>query len=112
MIFSPIGIKQQLGKRIQRLRVSRGWTQETLAELAGLHRNYIGHVERAELNVGIVNLDKIARAFEISLHEMFNMDNLDDQSRAEESAVRVCALGEAKYRKSPPLFVSRRNENR
>lgn len=71
-----VGIKEQLGQSIRILRLSRRWSQDVLAEIAGLHRNYIGHVERAELNAGIVNLDKIARAFEISLHELLCMDNL------------------------------------
>ncbi len=54
-----------LGRRIRALRAERGWSQEVLAELAGLHRNYIGHVERAEIHVSVVQLAKIARAFEL-----------------------------------------------
>ena len=80
-IFSSVGVKQQLGKRIRLLRNDRGWSQEVLAELAGLHRNYIGHVERVEVNAGLVNLEKIAQAFEISVHELLNMDNLDATAR-------------------------------
>ncbi len=80
-MFSSTGVKQQLGKRIQYLRMARGWSQEVLAEFAGLHRNYIGHVERAELNAGLANLEKIARAFEISVQELFNMDDLKATAR-------------------------------
>ena len=57
----PIG--KRLGVRIRLLRVERGWSQETLAEIAGLHRNYIGHVERGELNISVSQLVKIALAF-------------------------------------------------
>jgi transcriptional regulator with XRE-family HTH domain len=73
-IFSPQNIHQQLARRIRLLRVSRGWSQEVLAELAGLHRNYIGHVERAEVNIGLANLAKIAHAFEIPVHELLKME--------------------------------------
>lgn len=76
-IFSPQGIHRQLAKKIRLLRVERGWSQEVLAELAGLHRNYIGHVERTEVNVGLANLEKIARAFEIPVHELLKVDVLD-----------------------------------
>ena len=76
-IFSSQNIQQQLAKRIRVLRVSRGWSQEVLAELAGLHRNYIGHVERAEVNIGLTNLAKIAHAFEVPVHELLKMEDLE-----------------------------------
>lgn len=72
-IFSPTGIHRQLSNRIQALRMKRGWSQEVLAELAGVHRNYIGHVERIEVNAGLTNLEKIAVAFDMPLHELLNM---------------------------------------
>ncbi len=58
--------RQHLGLRIRLLRVSRGWSQEVLAELAGLHRNYVGHVERGEINVGLENLMRLAGALDVS----------------------------------------------
>ncbi|MHB8346135.1 MAG: helix-turn-helix domain-containing protein [Acidiferrobacterales bacterium] len=56
-------LTRDLGRRIRVLRAERGWSQEVLAELAGVHRNYIGHVERAEIHVSVVQLAKIAQAF-------------------------------------------------
>ena len=46
------------------------WCQEVLAELAGLHRNYVGHVERGEVNVGLENLMRLAGALGVSVREL------------------------------------------
>ena len=62
--------RQYLGLRVRLLRVARGWIQEVLAELAGLHRNYVGHVERGEVNVGLENLMRLAGALEVSVVEL------------------------------------------
>ncbi len=59
-------LTRDLGRRIRVLRAERGWSQEVLAELSGLHRNYIGHVERARIHVSVVQLARIARAFGLS----------------------------------------------
>ena len=59
--------RDRLALRVRLLRVGRGWSQEDLAEQSGLHRNYIGHIERAELNAGLDNIEKIARAFGMTL---------------------------------------------
>ncbi len=53
-----------LAQRLRLLRTLRGWSQETLAEQAGLHRTYISGIERGERNLGLDNLDKLARAFQ------------------------------------------------
>ncbi|MHB8453880.1 MAG: helix-turn-helix domain-containing protein [Acidiferrobacterales bacterium] len=67
--------RKLLAKRVRLLRVGCGWSQEALAAASGLHRNYIGHVERAELNVGLDNLEKIARAFGVSLCVLLEPDS-------------------------------------
>lgn len=47
---------------MRRMRQERQLSQEALAELAGIHRNYLGGIERRERNVGIDNVERIARA--------------------------------------------------
>jgi len=53
---------RKVGHRIRELRQKKGWSQEKLAEEAGLHRTYIGQVERGEKSIGIGNLFRIAAA--------------------------------------------------
>jgi transcriptional regulator with XRE-family HTH domain len=71
---SKAELLRALGVRVRVLRAQRGWSQDTLAALSGLHRNYIGHVERAEVNVGLENLDKIACTFGLSLGVLLDLE--------------------------------------
>lgn len=61
-----------LGARIRDLRKEKGLSQEQLGERAGFHFSYIGGIERAEKNISLLNLAKIADALEIELHELFS----------------------------------------
>lgn len=55
-------IKSEVGARVRKRREAKGWSQEQLGFESGLHRNYIGGVERGERNVGIENVAKLAKA--------------------------------------------------
>jgi transcriptional regulator with XRE-family HTH domain len=65
-------LHKSFGKRIRELRNQRGLSQEKLAELSGLHRNYIGMVERAERNISLANIGKLAKVFRVSLSQLFD----------------------------------------
>ncbi len=58
-------INEKVGLNIRKYREKKGWSQEQLAFEADLHRAYIGQIERAEKNIGLVNLQKIAKALTI-----------------------------------------------
>ena len=53
------------GKHVRKLRLDRRLSQEKLAELADLHRNYVGGVERGERNIAIINIVRLARALKV-----------------------------------------------
>lgn len=65
---------KNLGLSIKLERVRRGLSQEELAERAGLHRTYIGMVERAERNITVVNLALIAKALNTSIGTLLGED--------------------------------------
>ncbi|WP_229753103.1 helix-turn-helix domain-containing protein [Deinococcus aerophilus] len=62
--------RERFARAMRTLRQTKGLSQEDLAERAGLHRNYIGSVERGERNVGIDNLERIAQALETELIDL------------------------------------------
>ncbi len=70
-------ILERIGLNITIIREQRGLTQEKLAELAGLHRAYIGQIERGEKNIGLKNLEKIAKALNISVRALFDTRDID-----------------------------------
>ncbi len=65
----------QFGKRVRELRKSRHLSQVDLAEKCGLHRNYIGMIERGERNPSLINIYKISQAFDIELSELLKIEN-------------------------------------
>lgn len=70
-------ILDRIGLNITLLREERGLTQEKLAELAGLHRAYIGQIERGEKNLGLKNLEKIAKALNVNIRVLVDTSCVD-----------------------------------
>ena len=59
-------IRRRLGRNVQRERSAKGWSQEELADRAGLHRTYISGVERGVRNPTVTVVEKIALALEVT----------------------------------------------
>jgi len=94
-----------LGKRVHDLRAAKKWSQEEFAHVSGLHRTYIGQIERGEKNISFENLSKVAGVLGVTLSEL--LSGLEDGSsmagasrrstlpgteRAAEGAVRTLEL--------------------
>lgn len=62
----------KFGKRVREERLQRGLSQEKLAERAKVHRTYIGMIERAEKNITLTNMEKIARALGVKIGDLTN----------------------------------------
>ncbi|MBA4311502.1 MAG: transcriptional regulator [Chlorobiaceae bacterium] len=62
----------RFGKRVRQERTKRDLSQEQLAELANVHRTYVGMVERGEKNITLFNIERIAKALKISVSELLS----------------------------------------
>ena len=60
----------KLGSKVRKLRANIGISQEDFANSIGLHRTYMGAIERGEKNITIVTASKISKGLQISLSEL------------------------------------------
>ncbi len=65
----------RFGKKVREIRIEKGLSQEQLSFSADLHRTYIGMIERAEKNITLVNIEKIANALDININDLMNFKN-------------------------------------
>jgi transcriptional regulator with XRE-family HTH domain len=61
-------------QRLRQIRQIKGLSQEELADMAGLHRTYVGSVERSERNVSIDNMERLANALEVDITELLRKE--------------------------------------
>ncbi|OGD81474.1 transcriptional regulator [Candidatus Collierbacteria bacterium RIFOXYD1_FULL_40_9] len=62
--------RRKLGNKIRKVRKQQNISQEELGFRAGIHRTYVGSIERGEQNVSIDNIHKLARALKVSVSEL------------------------------------------
>lgn len=63
---------EKFGERVREERHKLGLSQEELASRAGVHRTYIGMIERAEKNITLENIEKIAKALKLNIKDLVN----------------------------------------
>ena len=71
-------INKKVGLNIRKIREERGLSQEKLAALADLHRAYVGQIERGEKNIGLKNLEKIAKALDVDIRVLVDIEPIDE----------------------------------
>jgi transcriptional regulator with XRE-family HTH domain len=90
-----------LGKRVHDRRVARKWSQEEFAHVSGLHRTYIGQIERGEKNISFANLLKISGVLGVTMSEL--LAGLED-GRVVLSALDISATAVPKGRGTNSTF--------
>jgi transcriptional regulator with XRE-family HTH domain len=63
-------ILEKFGQKVRKERQDQGFSQEALATKAGVHRTYIGMIERGEKNITLLNIYKISKALGISVSDL------------------------------------------
>ncbi len=74
-------IEKQFGEKVRKLRLARNLSQEELAFKSGVHRTYLGGIERGERNPSLKNIAAIAKALNVTLVQLFSLD--DPKSEAD-----------------------------
>ena len=71
-----LSLTEKFAKKIKLLRFKRGISQEAFAEIAGISRGVMGQIERAEISTTLISVEKIAKAFNISILELFDFSDI------------------------------------
>ena len=100
-----MNIKLLLGKRIRELRRARGYTQERLAEKTGLSVAFIGLTERGQECPSIKTADRIAKALDVTLSELFDFSEEKPDRRGIDKAIEGLAVKLKRARVDNARFV-------
>lgn len=65
---------EKFGKKVREERLKLHLSQEELASKAGVHRTYIGMIERAEKNITLENIEKVAKALKLNINELLTFE--------------------------------------
>jgi transcriptional regulator with XRE-family HTH domain len=65
-----LNARQRFAANLKEQRLAKGLSQEDLADLCGLHRTYVGSVERGERNISIDNMERLALSLDVSLEKL------------------------------------------
>ncbi len=65
-------VAAEFGKRLRRLRLDAGWSQEQMAQAAGVHRTYVGHIERGETSPTLYSIVRFAQALGLEPGDLVN----------------------------------------
>lgn len=76
---SELDIKKRFGKAIRRRRRKLDISQEVLAERTELHRTYISNIERGRQNPSLENIEKLAKALNISISALFAKYGIEEE---------------------------------
>ena len=63
-------ILEIFGQNVQKYRKEKQISQEKLAEFSGVHRTYVGMIERAEKNITLLSMEKIAKALKVEIKDL------------------------------------------
>jgi transcriptional regulator with XRE-family HTH domain len=66
----------KFGINVRKYRNTKGYSQEKLAEITGLHRTYISDVERGTRSISLDNIEKLSNALEIQVYKLFVFENI------------------------------------
>jgi transcriptional regulator with XRE-family HTH domain len=96
-------LKLTLAERILKLRNERGYSQEDLANLAGINRIYPGMIERCETNVSLVMLQRIAKVLDVPMERLLGADMEDDKKYINCNIRRILARQVRGHREAAKL---------
>jgi len=72
LVQNTSSARKRLAKNLRSLRARDGLSQEALADLVGLHRTYVGSIERCERNVSLDNIERLAQVLKLDISELLS----------------------------------------